>query len=237
MDFKWFCGKLALLLYRVGIPGVFIFFTVVTWKQATICDIKRNLCLCLVFAVGIERVVVFLRYCLKSKALEFECTIVMLSIYIMNILEKHGCELANPPAFLIMSQALFDIILLGNLAGYLAAIFVLIIFGIVLICHVMRGSRFGNFNISSGGLNDREMSYLYSKTYGEILDEELVTEATCSICMTEFTAADVTIMLPGCDHTYHEDCIREWLILNEHCPICRNNVRNAITNEYLVPVE
>ena len=47
---------------------------------------------------------------------------------------------------------------------------------------------------------------------------------TCPICIEEMKIEpgqeDLAYM--NCEHTYHKDCIVEWLKINSTCPICRN---------------
>lgn len=42
----------------------------------------------------------------------------------------------------------------------------------------------------------------------------------CSICLETFKNRDDITDL-GCHHTYHYDCISQWLNTRETCPICR----------------
>ncbi|KAH9465571.1 hypothetical protein Pst134EA_013453 [Puccinia striiformis f. sp. tritici] len=47
----------------------------------------------------------------------------------------------------------------------------------------------------------------------------------CSICQDEYLPADNIIILPcHTSHHFHRRCIRTWLLLNLHCPICRATV-------------
>lgn len=45
----------------------------------------------------------------------------------------------------------------------------------------------------------------------------------CTICLEKFSTGD-SISWPkygGCDHIYHTECITNWLLLHEDCPLCR----------------
>lgn len=46
---------------------------------------------------------------------------------------------------------------------------------------------------------------------------------SCSICMSEFKSADFIIKL-GCEHIYHEKCIKEWLARKKNCAVCKYEV-------------
>lgn len=45
----------------------------------------------------------------------------------------------------------------------------------------------------------------------------------CMICMEEFAVGDKVSWSPSedCNHVFHKDCIREWLISHVGCPYCR----------------
>lgn len=46
---------------------------------------------------------------------------------------------------------------------------------------------------------------------------------TCPICIEtmEIGEGQEELASMGCEHTYHKDCIVEWLKINRTCPICR----------------
>ncbi|XP_021807955.1 uncharacterized protein LOC110751758 isoform X2 [Prunus avium] len=44
---------------------------------------------------------------------------------------------------------------------------------------------------------------------------------SCSICMIEYKDQDKIASLYYCSHEYHADCIKEWLLKNNLCPMCR----------------
>ncbi|KAE8768918.1 ring-H2 zinc finger protein [Hordeum vulgare] len=43
----------------------------------------------------------------------------------------------------------------------------------------------------------------------------------CVVCLSEFEDGDQLRLLPNCSHTFHPDCIREWLAGHVTCPVCR----------------
>lgn len=49
------------------------------------------------------------------------------------------------------------------------------------------------------------------------------TQTVCSICLSDFEIDDELIELP-CSHSYHRECITEWLLLKSQCPTCKANV-------------
>lgn len=47
----------------------------------------------------------------------------------------------------------------------------------------------------------------------------------CSICLFPCNETDSeTIAVPSCKHTFHSDCILEWLLSSDHCPYCRAEI-------------
>lgn len=47
---------------------------------------------------------------------------------------------------------------------------------------------------------------------------------SCVICMKEFKEGETCLALTTCNHFFHPDCIRQWLINNPICPLCRLSV-------------
>ena len=54
-------------------------------------------------------------------------------------------------------------------------------------------------------------------------DEESTEEATCLICIMEFEEGEELRALP-CLHTYHCECIDDWLKQHRSCPICMQRI-------------
>eukprot|EP00658_Telonema_sp_P-2_P079756 TRINITY_DN7795_c0_g1_i10.p1 TRINITY_DN7795_c0_g1~~TRINITY_DN7795_c0_g1_i10.p1 ORF type:complete len:370 (+),score=37.32 TRINITY_DN7795_c0_g1_i10:246-1355(+) len=51
-------------------------------------------------------------------------------------------------------------------------------------------------------------------------------EPKCSICLCEWDPPNEEIsMLPGCNHVYHDPCIKKWLQSCNSCPVCRAPVQ------------
>ncbi|PAN15827.2 hypothetical protein PAHAL_3G024200 [Panicum hallii] len=45
--------------------------------------------------------------------------------------------------------------------------------------------------------------------------------AECAVCLQDFAAEDKLRAMP-CSHTFHQDCIFRWLLVNHVCPLCRH---------------
>lgn len=53
----------------------------------------------------------------------------------------------------------------------------------------------------------------------------------CVICMVEFMVGDAVRYLP-CMHTYHVECIDDWLMRSFTCPSCMEPVESALLSTY-----
>jgi len=45
----------------------------------------------------------------------------------------------------------------------------------------------------------------------------------CSICIEQFQVNEKILTLP-CSHIYHKSCLQKWLINNQNCPLCREDI-------------
>ena len=55
--------------------------------------------------------------------------------------------------------------------------------------------------------------------------ESVGNEATCAICIDDFSEGDKLRRLPRCGHRFHVCCIDSWLLQNHvTCPVCRSPV-------------
>ena len=48
---------------------------------------------------------------------------------------------------------------------------------------------------------------------------------TCSICLADFTKGEKVKVLPNCGHTFHGDCLEQWLIRQFRCPNCNMEIK------------
>ncbi len=62
-------------------------------------------------------------------------------------------------------------------------------------------------------------------------DELLNNNECCNICMETFVAGQFKRCLPNCKHLFHKKCIDKWLKKNASCPICRNTLKEASSND------
>lgn len=58
------------------------------------------------------------------------------------------------------------------------------------------------------------------------VDDKLIGDnKKCIICLEVFEKDNDVLILP-CLHMFHEKCIKEWLLINNLCPICKCEVKN-----------
>ncbi|KAH7314802.1 hypothetical protein KP509_21G021100 [Ceratopteris richardii] len=47
----------------------------------------------------------------------------------------------------------------------------------------------------------------------------------CAICLQELEQSDTARALPGCQHTFHLQCVDRWLVTHMICPVCRQYIQ------------
>lgn len=52
----------------------------------------------------------------------------------------------------------------------------------------------------------------------------LLREEECAICLGGVSAGE-RVYDVACGHTFHEQCLEEWLNNNANCPACRYNIK------------
>eukprot|EP00792_Barthelona_sp_PAP020_P001521 TRINITY_DN12422_c0_g1_i1.p1 TRINITY_DN12422_c0_g1~~TRINITY_DN12422_c0_g1_i1.p1 ORF type:complete len:203 (-),score=39.71 TRINITY_DN12422_c0_g1_i1:104-673(-) len=85
----------------------------------------------------------------------------------------------------------------------------------------------GNFTTILQTLSNQERNNAVSDAFLNSLERfnctlDLIGE-NCPICFGEYKEESELISLP-CQHTFHSECLIEWLKQNNTCPICRANV-------------
>ena len=54
-------------------------------------------------------------------------------------------------------------------------------------------------------------------------NNEIHNNRECTICLEEYKENDDLYQLQ-CGHYYHKECIDDWLLKNQTCPLCRLNL-------------
>lgn len=78
-----------------------------------------------------------------------------------------------------------------------------------------------------------ELPTLQFSNYQEKMQiNQSCVENECSICLEAFESQDNINTLHNCQHIYHPECIKKWLIEHKNCPYCRTDVykKDAVIN-------
>lgn len=79
------------------------------------------------------------------------------------------------------------------------------------------------------GLYDVELMYFEDNFESEFEKVQEQKYDQCVVCFDDsFEKTDKVIQMPGCLHTYHFACIKEWLLKKPICPMCKSNFRHHI---------
>ncbi|CAJ1971037.1 unnamed protein product [Sphenostylis stenocarpa] len=59
-----------------------------------------------------------------------------------------------------------------------------------------------------------------------ILHQRAAAEETeCCICLGMFVDGAKLKVLPGCEHSFHSECVDKWLADHSNCPLCRASLK------------
>eukprot|EP00250_Pteridium_aquilinum_P010026 c19100_g1_i1 orf=634-2259(+) len=85
-------------------------------------------------------------------------------------------------------------------------------------------------NVCTGLEKDTISSCLKSKVYSvhnDLISTQEVSEFKCSICQVDFEQGNELGILK-CGHNHHFQCIEEWLLCKNQCPICKASAYTKI---------
>ncbi|CAI9089126.1 OLC1v1023635C1 [Oldenlandia corymbosa var. corymbosa] len=67
--------------------------------------------------------------------------------------------------------------------------------------------------------------FIINKRDRDAIDLETGAKTECSVCLSSFETGEIARGLPNCGHTFHAECIDEWLTSHSTCPICRTEAK------------
>ncbi|XP_059306823.1 putative RING-H2 finger protein ATL69 isoform X1 [Lycium ferocissimum] len=73
------------------------------------------------------------------------------------------------------------------------------------------------------GLDGPTIESYPKTTLGESRRLPKPDDKICPICLAEYQPNETLRTIPECQHSFHTDCIDEWLPLNASCPVCRKS--------------
>ncbi|KAM0840117.1 hypothetical protein ACQ4PT_059869 [Festuca glaucescens] len=57
---------------------------------------------------------------------------------------------------------------------------------------------------------------------GERSKEAAAESTRCAVCLADYEHGDELRLLPGCRHSFHRQCVDDWLRRRPSCPLCRS---------------
>jgi Ring finger domain len=98
----------------------------------------------------------------------------------------------------------------------------MIVFVIVTVISYLQKSIHPRFYIKTRSDYMRQLLMPIRVTKDEKIGEADEKRQECPICLADLHEAttDSALRTP-CGHSFHEDCLKSWLLKNENCPICR----------------
>ena len=77
---------------------------------------------------------------------------------------------------------------------------------------------------SDDGVSARVLDELTTvRIIGNSADENAFDQEACCICLSDYDTGDEVRVL-ACDHSYHTECIDQWLERNNTCPLCSRSI-------------
>ena len=51
----------------------------------------------------------------------------------------------------------------------------------------------------------------------------------CAVCLANIVSGENVCELRACGHSFHTSCIEPWFMTSMRCPMCRNDIRQVVT--------
>ncbi|XP_058776594.1 uncharacterized protein LOC131650911 [Vicia villosa] len=81
------------------------------------------------------------------------------------------------------------------------------------------------------GLTEEEIHrYIDTETHVSNTNETNTQNKTCTICQEDYVEGEIIGRL-DCRHIYHLECIKQWLLLKNECPICKQRALEVDEDE------
>lgn len=85
------------------------------------------------------------------------------------------------------------------------------------------------------GLSDSEFDRINERSLnsGDFrLDNEDSIYIHCTICFLQYEKKEHVKVMPSCGHSFHSDCIREWLKRSTKCPNCNRDLQHEVRRHH-----
>lgn len=110
------------------------------------------------------------------------------------------------------------------------------------VCIVGRALRSGEFenetttttrgrgnNNGDASLRKHDLDKLPCFEYNMAVEEPKGSSPVdCAVCLGKFEMGDKCRLLPICKHSFHANCVDQWLLLTPICPICRTSTLQSL---------
>jgi|LauGreDrversion4_2_1035121.scaffolds.fasta_scaffold196976_1 hypothetical protein len=139
--------------------------------------------------------------------------------------DENGNKL--PSTFELKTTYYVEAVILIGIPIAIAALFLLIL--IIVLClfvyefrqNRLRRERFEDLD----GAYAEEIAETYMRLLEPVTyDKNTFKYMDCSICLREFDDGEQLQRIPNCSHIFHDQCLRNWFVQAQICPMCRGNI-------------
>lgn len=209
---------------RMMIPLVYLLFGLTQWSDLSECISKIILVNFAVFMAGVLKPALFAN---------FDSVIVMFFFLWIakhdNDTSRKSCGLSTGKIFLTASLWIFNcIVSLFTFYITLLGVFIACYIGKRIIRRPVPSESDANRALKNG-LTEEELAKLKKTVFRKQCRRNASNQVqeSCSICLSSFRPSTKVIILEGCQHTFHEGCVKKWLCSQPYCPYCRKNVKKT----------
>jgi hypothetical protein len=178
-----------------------------SWNFNAIGQNLINLTACIMFLVGLDNIIVYYRCYIEKSAFEAEATFIIFCLFMLGIIfenfnKSYGSNLI---VNLICKYSIIAVLVL-NFSYYAFVLVTLLAFLIRQIYRLMAETL-----LNAGASIDRMQLEQFLRqnrtTYQQIQIRYLAINNSCSICLIEFESRDQCVVVPSCQHCFHEECL------------------------------
>ena len=213
-NLRCFCRYVIFLIMLINIGlvctnSIFLLSTHFSKK----CDYNTTIWIVAWSAMNIINLIFIIHLYRSSVRLLYVCAFVMISLIVVCLITEHIWIISSYSDISNRCKSEFRQLLLANfiLGWLIVLIYLLYIF--------ISFSLETHSNINNSAIDNEGFLSIEIQTY----PSTMISDSSCSICIVDYSNDDEILKLE-CDHSFHNNCIREWLSLNDTCPMCRNIV-------------
>jgi hypothetical protein len=186
-----------------------------------------NLSAVAVYVIGLEYIIIGYRWAMGFQDnCHYELTILFGTLFLLCKLFEKFHPSQNDTGFNSVCEYNLIVVLAINLLFVLLLMVVILAYACRQVYRLMAETLLS----ASQNLEDGERNQILNmrKPFEEVRANFAEVSSTCSICLMEFERDNSCIILPGCEHCFHHECIEGWIQNHSTCPYCRNNIRLSL---------